>query len=68
MSRLGSMIDGLRRTVQRRMRARPRPSRQRRYPTLFSGPPPRYAGPALIGKAITAPEQPSGPDWIGKAV
>lgn len=30
--------------------------------------PPKYFGPALIGKAITAAPKPVGSDWIGKRV
>jgi len=26
---------------------------------------PTYGGPAVIGKAITRPTEPIGPDWIG---
>lgn len=28
-------------------------------------PPPRYTGPAIIGKRITAPTRPEGSGWIG---
>ena len=28
-------------------------------------PPPRYTGPAIIGKRITAPTRPEGAGWIG---
>lgn len=55
----------------RRFWTKPVPGRAKRYSR--SGPkgewkPPAYAGPTMIGKAITVPPEPTGPDWIGKAI
>ena len=33
--------------------------------TLYDKPP-KYTGPVMLGKAITAAPKPIGPDWIGK--
>lgn len=30
--------------------------------------PPTYTGPHMIGVAITEPDEPIGPNWIGKAI